>query len=93
MGFRLGLNIPGADIEEVLEICEALKDFHSPLISAHYRYDADRGLEAVEEMIDISRLSGIPMQISHLNSGICLGTRRKVLKLFITPGRRYKCNG
>ena len=82
IGLSLGLEYtPGADIEEVLEICEALKDFHSPLISAHYRYDADRGLEAVEEMIDISRLSGIPMQISHLNSGICFGNAEESIKV------------
>ena len=82
IGLSLGLEYtPGADIEEVLEICEALKDFHSPLISAHYRYDADRGLEAVEEMIDISRLSGIPMQISHLNSGICFGSAEESIKV------------
>ncbi|NPV44873.1 MAG: amidohydrolase family protein [Firmicutes bacterium] len=90
IGLSFGLEYaPGTDMEEISGVCEALKEFPDALLSAHYRYDADRASEGVEEMIEISKTTGIPMQISHLNSGICFGRANDSLEVF----HRARANG
>jgi N-acyl-D-amino-acid deacylase len=68
MGLSLGLEYaPGASREEVDALSSLVADFNG-LISCHIRYDDDRCLEAVRDVLDIVRGHGVRVQISHLGS-------------------------
>ncbi|KUO74360.1 MAG: amidohydrolase [Clostridia bacterium BRH_c25] len=69
---------PGADTAEALQILEGVKG-QKVLLSAHYRKDAKYGIEAIKELIQISRETGLPMQISHLGSCTAYGMMREAL--------------
>jgi|Deesub1362A_J573_1020465.scaffolds.fasta_scaffold02115_5 N-acyl-D-amino-acid deacylase len=85
IGISLGLEYsPGASFEEVIQVCSVLRDYPGRLISAHFRYDGNRSLEAIRELVDISKETGIPMQVSHLNSGVCFGYASEALKMLET---------
>lgn len=67
-GISFGLvYTPGAyaDREEVVAVSTEVGRFGG-LISVHMRGESHNLLEAVEEMIDVSRLSGAPLHLSHL---------------------------
>lgn len=51
------------------------------LLSAHYRSDGEASYDAIREMIDISRKTGFPMEISHLGSCSAMGHMEKGLRL------------
>lgn len=71
-GLSLGLEYtPGCELEELVKVGTALRDYENPLITVHYRYDADRCLESVEECIELSKLTGVPLEFSHIGS--CAG--------------------
>jgi len=71
---------PGADTDEALQLLEAVKD-RKLLLSAHYRKDAKYGIDAIKELILISREKGLPMQISHLGSCTAYGMMKEALDL------------
>ncbi len=54
-----------ADTDELVALCEVAAR-HGGLYASHIRSEADRLLEAVEEVIEISRRSGIRAEIYHL---------------------------
>ncbi len=82
LGVSFGLEYsPGASFEEVVEVIKVLRDYPNSFFSMHFRYDADRAYEGVEEMIQLCRESGVSLQISHINSGICYGRAEECLKL------------
>lgn len=82
VGISLGLEYtPGAELEEVIKVCKVLKQFPGKLVSSHVRYDADRALEGIREMLDLGRSTGIPVQISHINSCACFGFAREALEM------------
>ncbi|NPV44737.1 MAG: amidohydrolase family protein [Firmicutes bacterium] len=89
VGISFGLEYsPGASFEELVEVGRVLREYPNTLLSAHYRYDADRSLEALEELIELSKETGVPMQVSHLNSGICFGYAREGLEMLETAYRQ-----
>lgn len=81
IGISFGLEYcPGIDMSEIVELCELVK--HRPiLLSAHYRKDAKYALEAISELIMISRKTGLPMQISHIGSCSAFGQMGQALKM------------
>lgn len=73
VGISFGLEYcPGIDKDEVLALCEVVLN-RKMLLAAHYRKDAKFALDAIDELIDISRQSGFPMQISHIGSCAAFG--------------------
>ena len=60
---------PGAfaDTAELVELCKVAARYKGTYIS-HIRSEADRLLEAVDEVIQISREAGIPAEIYHLKA-------------------------
>lgn len=81
-GVSFGLEYtPGASTDEILHIISVLTDFPGSLATFHIRYDAGRVEEAIREVITISRLSKVPVQISHLGSMAGFGRMSNSLKL------------
>lgn len=73
IGLSLGLeHCPGIDMDEILDLCSAVEG-RKILLSAHYRKDAKHSISSLQELIDISKISGLPMQISHLGSCSAFG--------------------
>lgn len=71
IGISFGLEYsPGVTFEEILELCESVGE-EDILLSAHYRKDAKKGVESIRELINISEITGKPMQVSHIGS--CVG--------------------
>ncbi len=69
-GMSFGLSyLPGmyTDKSEILELAKVLAE-ENRVFMVHIRSHSDRMTEAVEEMIEITRLSGVKMHISHLKS-------------------------
>jgi N-acyl-D-amino-acid deacylase len=60
---------PGAhaDTEELVAVAEVAAEFGAPLVP-HVRNEGGGLLEAIDEMIEVSRRSGAPLHISHLKS-------------------------
>ncbi|SCY97573.1 N-acyl-D-amino-acid deacylase family protein [Alkaliphilus peptidifermentans] len=89
VGISFGLEYsPGVDLEEVLSLCNVVED-KNLLLSAHYRKDAKHAIDSLNELVDISKLSGFPMQISHLGSCSAYGQMKEALELIqnaITQG-------
>jgi len=81
VGLSIGLEYtPGASFEELLGVVRPLADFPGALISIHYRYDADRALESIGEIVALADESKIPVQVSHLNSCAAFGSMTQALK-------------
>lgn len=82
VGLSYGLEYtPGSTTNELLETAKVLKEFPGKLLAAHYRYDACEGMEAMKELIYISWVTGVPMQISHIGSCTAFGMMEESLKL------------
>ena len=67
-GMSLGLIYPPSAFcksDELVELAKVLKK-HDAILSVHMRNEGPRLFQAVEEMIDITRRSGVHLQISHL---------------------------
>jgi len=80
IGISFGIEYsPGVTFEEMVELSNAVE--YEILLSAHFRYDADRAIESIEEMINISREAKKPMQISHIGSCAAFGSMKEVLNL------------
>jgi N-acyl-D-amino-acid deacylase len=56
-----------ATTEELIELCKAAAPYRGKYIS-HLRSEGDRLLEAVDELIRISREAGVPAEIYHLKA-------------------------
>src|SRR5262249_29291419 len=54
-----------ASTEELIEMCKVAAEYHGKYIS-HMRSEGSRLIEAVDELIRISRESGVPAEIYHL---------------------------
>ncbi|MFY9370489.1 MAG: amidohydrolase family protein [bacterium] len=80
VGISLGLEYtPGAPTDELIAAAGVAADYPGAFLAAHYRYDASRALEAVEEMIAIGTETGLPMQVSHIGSCAAFGDMGAVL--------------
>ena len=67
-GMSLGLIYPPSSFcktEELVELAKVLKE-HDALLTVHMRSEGPRIFQAVDEMLDITRRSGVHLQISHL---------------------------
>ena len=72
VGLSLGFEYaPGVDTREAIEAARIVSEFPGRLISAHFRNDGAQAVESIKEMAEIARLSGVPVQISHIGS--CAG--------------------
>ncbi len=82
-GVSLGLEyVPGISTEEIIWLGKLVKEYPGKMISAHYRYDSDRSLEALAELIILSRETGVPLQISHIGSCNAFGQMDSALDMF-----------
>jgi N-acyl-D-amino-acid deacylase len=57
-----------ASTEELIELCKAAAPYGGKYIS-HLRSEGDKLLEAVDELLRISREAGVPAEIYHLKAG------------------------
>lgn len=67
-GMSLGLIYPPSafcQTEELVELAKVLKKYDA-LLTVHMRNEGPRIFQAVDEMIEITRRSGVHLQISHL---------------------------
>ncbi|MBQ6662389.1 MAG: amidohydrolase family protein [Firmicutes bacterium] len=71
----------GMTFEEMVGICKYVTGRKDLLLAAHYREDASGALPSITEMCEISRVTGIPFQISHLSSCSAFGNMREALDL------------
>lgn len=79
IGISFGLEYsPGVTFEEILELCESVGE-EDILLSAHYRKDAKKGVESIRELINISEITGKPMQVSHIGSCVGFGNMKEGL--------------
>jgi N-acyl-D-amino-acid deacylase len=68
-GLSLGLEYaPGASWEEISALAAVAAEFENTIVSVHIRYDDDRCVDAVREVIRLSRETGARVEISHLGS-------------------------
>jgi N-acyl-D-amino-acid deacylase len=69
VGISFGLEYaPGITTKEAIDAAKVVAEFPGRLISAHFRADCEHAVESIEELTEIARLTGVPMQISHLGS-------------------------
>ena len=64
----LGLIYPPSSFcktEELVELAKVLKEYDA-LLTVHMRSEGPRVFQAVDEMLEITRRSGVHLQISHL---------------------------
>lgn len=81
-GISFGLEYnPGISTEEILILSEFVSRYPDKIVSAHYRFDASRSLEAMAEMIIIARETGVKFQISHIGSCIAFGQMQPGLEM------------
>lgn len=73
--------VPGTSIEEQLALCRIVADYKGRIVCCHYRFDADRFLEAIGEMIILARETGIKYQVSHIGSGAAFGQMTPALQM------------
>lgn len=82
VGLSFGLEYSsGASFEELLAVSEPLCGRKDLLLAAHYRSDALRALESIEEMAELGKSTGTPFQISHLSSCSAFGMMKEALDL------------
>lgn len=70
LGLSTGLIYPPACFSrtsEIVDLCRAAKE-DGGIFAVHMRSEGNRLLEAVDEVIEIAFISGIPLQISHLKT-------------------------
>lgn len=80
-GLSFGLEYaPGIDVEEIAEAV-ALIGRNDLKISIHIRDDKEASIPAVEEAIEISRRTGLPVFISHIGSMSAYGQMKRVYEL------------
>ncbi|GAU77839.1 amidohydrolase family protein [Fusibacter sp. 3D3] len=81
VGLSFGIEYsPGIAFDEMVALANTLPD-KAYLLSAHFRKDADGAVDSIEELIKLSRLTGYPMQISHIGSCSAYGSMKASLDL------------
>ncbi len=81
VGVSFGLEYsPGVSLQEVEKLIAPFTKYPL-LLATHYRKDAKYALEAIQEMIEISRRTGLPMQISHISSCAAFGMMDEALAM------------
>ncbi|NPV72048.1 MAG: amidohydrolase family protein [Firmicutes bacterium] len=73
-GVSFGLEYtPGATTREITDVARVASDYGGSLLAAHYRYDCEKAIEAIVELVDVGRETGLPFQVSHINSCAAFG--------------------
>jgi N-acyl-D-amino-acid deacylase len=62
---------PGTSTKEAIDAARVVAEYPGRLISAHFRYDGERAVDSIEEIAEIARITGVPVQVSHIGS--CAG--------------------
>ncbi len=76
LGLSFGLEyVPGTSFKEMLFLSEIVAAFPGRLVAAHYRFDGERALEALAEMVIIARETKVRFQVSHIGSCSAWGSR------------------
>jgi N-acyl-D-amino-acid deacylase len=79
VGISYGIEYaPGVNESEMTGIAKALSP-EKHLLAAHYRYDGDRSVESIDELAHLSKVTQVPMQISHIGSCSAMGTMKETL--------------
>lgn len=69
MGLSLGLEYaPGASYDEISALAAVVSEFPGAVVTVHIRFDDHRCVDAVREVIKLSRENGVRLQVSHLGS-------------------------
>lgn len=80
IGISFGIEYsPGITFEEIVDLCSEIED--NILLSIHYRADADKSIDSIKEMIEISRVTNKSIQISHIGSCSAMGYMKESLDL------------
>lgn len=80
-GISFGIEYdPSITFDEILEVSQ-LAENPDYLVSAHYREDGSKAIEAIEEMIEIAKNIPSKFQIAHLSSCSAMGKMREALHL------------
>ncbi len=80
VGLSYGIEYsPGSETEEIVRLAKNLNS-DKYLLSAHFRSDVERSVESIQELIDISSMAKLPMQIAHIGSCSAYGYMEKSLK-------------
>ena len=88
LGLSFGLEYaPGTSRDELFRLAQVVSRFKHRFISIHVRYDGRRSPEAVAEAIEISRRSGVRVQVSHLGSMTAFGHSSEAIRM-IEQARR-----
>lgn len=78
-GISFGIEYaPGISFDEIIRVAGSVKE-EGILLAAHYRKDASKSLESIDELIEVSRTTGLPMQISHIGSCSAFGYMEETL--------------
>lgn len=81
IGISFGLEYsPGADFEEIISLLDLVKN-RDILLAAHYRKDAKYGIDSIKELIEVSKCTSLPMQISHIGSCTAFGMMEESLEI------------
>ncbi len=81
VGISYGIEYsPGVETEEVIALAKAL-DSDQYLLSAHFRADVEKSVASIQELIEISSQSKMPMQISHIGSCSAYGYMKESLRV------------
>lgn len=82
LGLAFGLEyVPGTPLSEVLELSSVVAEEPDRMIATHFRFDAERSMEAIAEMIMIARETGVRSQVSHIGSCAAFGYIRPALTM------------
>lgn len=72
-GLSFGIRyVPGLDLREMLPLCEIVRKYNG-IVAAHIRDDADGVIKSVDEVVQLARLTGVRLQISHVGSMAAFG--------------------
>lgn len=81
LGLSFGIRyIPGLNNKEMLSLCKVVKK-HDKIVAAHVRNDAAGVIEAIIELINIGKETGVKLQISHIGSMAAFGQMEDVYRM------------
>lgn len=95
VGLSFGLEYsPGSSSEEVLALSKTAAKYGKP-VAIHTRTDCYAGLGALDEAIDINRITGAPVQISHVVYQYGYGMMEQALQMIddsVSAGYDISCD-
>ena len=81
IGLSFGIEYsPGITFDEMIKLTQAFSNKRY-LLSAHFRKDAEGAYASIEELVELSKVTGHPMQVSHIGSCSAYGDMKSSLAL------------